>query len=80
MDIDFCLIQWFLTFFTYLTPFYHTILIIRFTSNALKWCPFLKNMKLTNSYSLESFVKIYIDYNLWYSKFIPLEGEIYPQG
>jgi len=45
-----------------------------------QWCLFLKKTKLTNSYSLECFIKICICRNLWFSKFIPLEDEIYPQG
>jgi len=31
------------------------------------------------SYSLERFIKIYIGCNLRFSKFTPLEDEIYPQ-
>jgi len=37
-------------------------------------------MKLTNSYNLECFIKIYICCNLWFSNFTPLEYEIHPQG
>jgi len=36
-------------------------------------------MKLTNSYSFELFIKICIGCNLCFSKFTPLEDEIYPQ-
>jgi len=43
-----------------------------------QWCSFIKNTKLTNSYSLEWFIKIYICCNLWFSKFISLEDEITP--
>jgi len=44
-----------------------------------QWCSFIENTKLTNSYSWECFIKIYIGCNL-FSKFNPLEDEIYPQG
>jgi len=37
-------------------------------------------MKLTNSYSLEWFTKIKFCCNLRFSKFTPLEDEIYHQG
>jgi len=43
-------------------------------------CSFIENTKLTNSYSLEWFIKFYVVCSLWFSKFNPLEDEIYPQG
>jgi len=45
-----------------------------------QWRSFIENTKLTISYSLESFTKLYIGCNLWFSRFTPLEDEIYPQG
>ena len=45
-----------------------------------QWCSFIENTKWTNSYSSEWFMQIYISCNLWFSKFTPLEDEIYPQG
>jgi len=42
-------------------------------------CWFIENTKLTNYYSLEWFIKIYIGCNLWFSKFTPLADEIYPR-
>ena len=45
-----------------------------------QWGSFLKNMKLTNSYSLERLIKTYICFNLWFSKFTPLEDEIFTLG
>jgi len=45
-----------------------------------QWCSFIENMKLTNSYSLKLFIKIYNGWNLSLSKLNPLEDEIYPLG
>ena len=42
-----------------------------------QWSSFIENTKLTRSYSLEWFIKIYIGCNLWFCKFTPLENEIY---
>jgi len=39
----------------------------------------IENTRLKNSYSSECFMKIYIGCNLWFSKFTPLEDEIYLQ-
>jgi len=39
--------------------------------NHTQWCSFIKNTKLTMSYSWEWFTKIYIFCNLWFSKFTP---------
>jgi len=49
-------------------------------SQYTQWCLFIKNTKLTTSYSLGLFIKIYIGCNLWFSIFSTLEDEIYPQG
>jgi len=35
-------------------------------------------MNITNSYSLEWFIKFYIGCNLWFNKFTPLQDELYP--
>jgi len=40
---------------------------------------YIENTKLTNCYSLESFIIIYTGCNLWFSQFNPLEYEIYPK-
>ena len=45
----------------------------------IQWRSFIENRKFTNCYSLERFIKIYSCCNLWFSKFTPLEDEIYPQ-
>ena len=68
--------QWFSTFFIYFTLLSNKI--ARFTINTL-WCSFVESEKLTNSYSLEWFIKVCIGCNLWFSEFIPLEDEIYPR-
>jgi len=44
-----------------------------------QWFSFIENTKLTNSYSLEWFIKIYICCNLWFSKFISFEDKIHPR-
>jgi len=36
--------------------------------------------EIKNSYSLEWFIIICIGWNLWFSKFAPLEDEIFPRG
>jgi len=41
---------------------------------------FFQKYEITSSYSLEWFIKIYICCNLWFSKFTPLEDEIFPRG
>jgi len=40
-----------------------------------QWRSFIENTKLTNSFSLEWSMKMYIGYSLWLSKFTPLEDE-----
>ena len=52
-------------------------MIIRFTPNTLNGALFYE---ITNSYSLEWIINIYLCCNLWFSKSTPLEDEIYPQG
>jgi len=49
-------------------------------SQYTQWCSFIENTNLTHCYSFDRFIKIYIGCNLWFSKFTPLEDEIYPQG
>ena len=44
-----------------------------------QWCSFIKNMQLTNSYSVEWFIKIYICWNDDSVNLLPLEDEIYPR-
>jgi len=36
--------------------------------------------KINNPYSLESLMKNYIGWYLWFNKFTPLEEGIYPHG
>jgi len=52
--------------------------ITRFTCNTQR-CSIIENTKLTNSYSLEWFIKMYIGCNLCFSKFTTLENEICPR-
>ena len=59
--------QWFLTFFTYLTPFYQTRLHDLPPMRQRCSCP--KNIKLRNSCSLDWFITIRC--NLCFSKFTP---------
>jgi len=47
-------------------------------SQYTQWCSFIENMNITNSYSLEWFIKIYIGCNLWFNKFTLLEDDLYP--
>ena len=61
--------------FLHTLPFYQTRLPELYT----EWCSLIENTKSTNSYSLKWFTKIYIGCNLWFSKFTPLENEIYPR-
>ena len=72
------LVQWFLTFFTYLTPFYQTRIpdLLPIHSTVLVYWKYEINKLI----SLEWFIKIYIGCNLWFSKFTPLEDEIYLRG
>ena len=44
-----------------------------------QWCSFIENTKLTNSYSLEWFIKVNIACNLWFRKFTPLADDTYPR-
>jgi len=73
------LAQWFSTFFTYLTLISKNI--SRFTlPQVTQSCSWIENTKLTNSYGLEWFIKIYTGCHFQFSTFTPLEDEIYPQG
>ena len=65
-----------LNLFLHTWPFYQTR--SPDLSQYTQWCSFIENMNITNSYSLEWFIKIHTGYNLWFNKFTPLEDELYP--
>jgi len=71
------IIRWFLTFFTYLTLSSNNI--ARFTPSTLHGADLFK-IRNNKFLQFRIICKIYIFCNWWFSKFIPLEDELYPQG
>ena len=67
--------QWFLTFFLSFLSRKSYQIYPQYTQS----CSFIENTKLTTSYSLEWFRKIYIGCNLRFNKCTHLKDKIYPQ-
>jgi len=63
--------QWFLTFFYISYPFIKQDYQIY--AQYTQRCSFIETTKLTNFFSLEWFIKIYVGWNLWCSKITPFE-------